>query len=551
MATETTKIVVETEVKGTAQVAQSLADLKKELKAAQSAALNGDGQAAKRVAELKDKLDDLKDATKTLQGSGVERADSSFRMLGEGLRNFDFEKIKIGFSGIGAALKAIPIFLIAEGVSYLIENWKELGEGTGVVAKAIQFLNGLMEEAKKGLDFLTDSLGLTNTALDKFGDSIKTNAEKSKEALSGVTAEYDRQIRVAKANGKDTVDLEKAKQQAIIDTNVQVAKQIEAFVRAGGVLDDEKRKLLTASLEAIKNAKVTEYELETNHTKAVNEEYKKRVAEKKKADEDLFQAALEESQKQEDLRTKEIQNERDAQEKLEQDRSKLLKEMQDQEFAEQIAQNKLLEDELLNGDKRRADAREKERQAEIAAWNDKLQIASNVTNSISNLAEVAFIIRNSTLKKGSEEEEKAAKRQFQIRKALQLAGAVIDGGKAITASLASAPLAIGPLPNPVGIASLAAVITNTALSIAKIASTQYQSNSSGGGSAPSFVSPSGGGGAAPTTATQAPTVQPFTRLNEDGSVVRNQPVVKAIVVESDITDSQKRVGRLKDQATFG
>ena len=42
---------------------------------------------------------------------------------------------------------------------------------------------------------------------------------------------------------------EQAKQQAIIDTNVQVVKQIEAFVRAGGVLDEEKQKLLTASLE--------------------------------------------------------------------------------------------------------------------------------------------------------------------------------------------------------------------------------------------------------------------------------------------------------------
>ena len=66
---ETNKIVFEAEAKGTAQVTQSLAELKKELKAAQSAALNGDGVAAKRVAELKDKLDDLKDATKTLQGS--------------------------------------------------------------------------------------------------------------------------------------------------------------------------------------------------------------------------------------------------------------------------------------------------------------------------------------------------------------------------------------------------------------------------------------------------------------------------------------------------
>lgn len=604
---ENNKVVIDIEAKGVNSVNQSLADLKRELKAAQSAALNGDGQAAKRVAELKDKLDDLKDTTKTLQGSGVEKAESSFRLLGEGLKNFDFDKIKTGFSGIGSALKAIPILLIAEGVAYLIENWKELGEGTGIVAKAIQFFNGILDEAKKGLDFITDSLGLTNSSLDKFGDTIKDNADKGKEALSGVTAEYDRQIRVAKANGKDTIELERAKQQAIIDTNVQVAKQIEAYVRAGGVLDDEKRKLLTASLEAIKNAKVTELEIEKQHksklldtekqhTKNVKEEFQKRIDEnntlsrkiediqisriknerereetkalldRERAIEDIEKSKaakalkdeailLEEEVYQEKLAEidKKWKDKKAEEEKeLEQSRAKLLKEMQDQEFAEQIAQNKLLEDELLNGDKRRADAREKDRQAEIAAWNDKLQIASNVTNSISNLAEVAFIVRNSTLKKGSEEEEKAAKRQFQIRKALQLAGAIIDGSKAITASLASAPLAIGPLPNPVGIASLVAVITNTALSIAKIASTQYKSTG-GDSTTPSVSTPSIGGGStsAPTTQTNAPTVQPFTRLNEDGTVVRNQPVVKAIVVESDITSSQKRVGKLENQATFG
>ena len=56
MATENNEIVFNATINGTAKVSQSLADLKKELKAAQSAALNGDGVAAKRVAELNQKL---------------------------------------------------------------------------------------------------------------------------------------------------------------------------------------------------------------------------------------------------------------------------------------------------------------------------------------------------------------------------------------------------------------------------------------------------------------------------------------------------------------
>lgn len=546
MATETTKIVVETEVKGTAQVAQSLADLKKELKAAQSAALNGDGQAAKRVAELKDKLDDLKDATKTLQGSGVERADSSFRMLGEGLRNFDFEKIKIGFSGIGAALKAIPIFLIAEGVSYLVENWKELGEGTGIVAKAIQFLNGLMDEAKKGLDFLTDSLGLTNTALDKFGDSIKDNADKSKEALSGVTAEYDRQIRVAKANGKDTVELEKAKQQAIIDTNVQVAKQIEAFVRAGGVLDDEKRKLLTASLEAIKNAKVTEFEIETAHNQKVVADYKKTQDEKDKADQQRKENI---SKSLNDELNRRFQIAKEEREEREREQAKI--------DAEEAARAKLRDD--LR--KQEIDAEKAANAEKVASWqkaeadkqaavNASFQHAQLVTQNLQAISDLTFALRSAKLKKGSAEEEALMRRQFEVNKGLQIAQTVIStitGAREAYKSLAGIPIVGVPL----GIAAATAATVAGLAAIQKIRSTQFGSTSAPSTDTGGTGSISAGATSAPTTNTQAPTVQPFTRLNEDGTVVRNQPVVKAIVVESDITDSQNRVGRLKNQATFG
>lgn len=539
------KVVVDVQVDASQSV-NSMKSIKNEIKSLQGAALQGNQDAIKRIAELKDKIEDLGDATKTLKGSGVEKVTSSFGLLGQGFKDFDFDKIKTGFKGIGSAMSAIPIFLVAEGVAYLVENWKELGEGNGIVAKGIQLLNKAFDEIVGTITTFTDLIGLSNSALDKQGEAIQTNADKSKEALSEQNAEYDRQIRVAKAAGQSTVELEIAKQQAIIDTNVQIAKQIEAFVRAGGELDEEKRKLLTASLESIKNAKVTEFEIEQNQTKKLNDEYKKRQDDKKKSQEES-NALFEQLSKEQDAQE---QKDYDEKQKLEESRAKIRKQMTDQENAEQIAQNKILEDEFLNGDKRRSDAREKDRQEELAAWNEKLQIASNVTNSISNLSEAVFAIRNSQLKKGSEEEEKAARRQFQIRKALQLAGAVIDGGKAITASLASSPLAIGIVPNPVGIASLAAAITNTAFSIAKIASTQYQSSGGGGGSSSAPPITSAGSGSAPST--QAPStgsLQPFTRLNEDGSVKNGQ--IKAYVVESDMTDKQKRVGRLEGQASFG
>jgi hypothetical protein len=142
---------------------------------------------------------------------------------------------------------------------------------------------------------------------------------------------------------------------------------------------------------------------------------------------------------------------------------------------------------------------------------------------------------------------KIQKQQFNINKAMQLSLATIDGFKAITASLASAPLAIGVLPNPVGIANLVLTAATTAANIAKIASSQFGGGGGGGGSTPS----------APT-ATSAPIVnaptQSTTQLTDTGQVIpptqQEQQTVRAVVVETDITRTQNNVRGIEERATF-
>jgi hypothetical protein len=101
-------------------------------------------------------------------------------------------------------------------------------------------------------------------------------------------------------------------------------------------------------------------------------------------------------------------------------------------------------------------------------------------DAIANLSNVIFDIKKSNLEKGSAAEEQAAKKQFKINKALQLSGAIIDGVKAISASLAQSPIAIGTAPNPAGIASLAFAAVTSAANIAKIAASRFQSIGGGG-----------------------------------------------------------------------
>lgn len=551
--TESKKIVIDIEATGNKSIndaSMSLKQLKAELKSAQSAALNGDGKAAKRVAELKDKMDDLKDTTKSLQGSGVEKVTSSFGLLGEGLRNFDFDKIKTGFKGIGTAMSAIPVFLIAEGVSYLIENWKELSEGNGILAKSLQGITWVFEKLGEEINALTDTLGLTNTALEKQGEAIKSNAEKATEALSVQNAEFDRQIRVAKASGESTIEIEKKKQQAIIDTNLLIAKQEQAFIgaaiRGGEAVDKQHYERLNGALEAIRNAKVSEFEINKEGEKKNKDEYLKNLDAKKKADDEARHAKYKKDQ---ELIMQALEDEEYLKAQDELDKKKA---MEDADALAQYQADKLnysaqLQEEI-SANKKISD--EQERQRKLQQADEDIAIARNVAQSVQSLSDTVFAIKMAKVKKGSVEEEKLARRQFNINKALQLTLAGIDAAKAITTSLASAPLFVGTVPNPAGIAGLAAAITSSAAAIATIATKQFQPNGGGDTSAPTVNLGSVGGGESPTTSAPTTQVQPFTRLDEQG---RNQsiPMVKAYMVESEVTESQKRVGRLEGQASFG
>ena len=192
-----------------------------------------------------------------------------------------------------------------------------------------------------------------------------------------------------------------------------------------------------------------------------------------------------------------------------------------------------------------------------AEFDRKVKIAEDYTGSINNLAETAFAISNRFGKQDEESKEKRAKRQFQVAKALQLSMAIMDGFKAVTTSLSMSPVAIGPVPNPAGIASLAFAITTSLANIAKIASTQYGSKSSGGGAGGGGgAAMAGGGGTA--TGGGTPSFSLFgqgNNMNTTGAAQdvennNNQLTVKAVVVESDVTSTQNKVKKMQENATL-
>ena len=159
---EENKIPLEIEVKGSEESIESFKDLKAAIKAAKdeqikAASVYGESskefqKATEKVSKLKDKVEDLNDSTKSLKGSGVERASEGFNQLGEGLRNLDFDKVKVGLVAMKSALAAVGIGLIVQAVMYLVENFDELSKGSGLLAKALQFVGNIITSIVRGYD---------------------------------------------------------------------------------------------------------------------------------------------------------------------------------------------------------------------------------------------------------------------------------------------------------------------------------------------------------------------------------------------------------------
>ena len=215
MATE--KIGIEVEVKGAEKSISSFKDLKTAIKAAkdeQIAMTEKFGassveatKAGKKLADLKDKVEDLNDSTQSLKGSGVERLTSSFGLLTQGLGTLDFDKIKLGFKGIGAAMSAIPIFLLIEGLKYLYDNFDQVIElyddftgATKEQTKSVEELNSAMEKQKNQM---TDVIEKNETYVKRQMDVVR-NTEKIKD-LEAKGGDNLKEINKLK---KESIDLE-------------------------------------------------------------------------------------------------------------------------------------------------------------------------------------------------------------------------------------------------------------------------------------------------------------------------------------------------------
>lgn len=526
-------------IDGQDRAINSLKDLKKAKKDATDAFIKGDKDAAKALAELTDKTEDLADASRSLKGSGVESAASSFSLLGDGLKNLDLDKVKTGFSGLGSAMKAIPLLLIVEGITYLVTNFEELSKGSGILATVLRSVGDVIDWL---VDGFTDLIGVTSEssrAIEEQGEAMVKANEKTQEALTETTASFDRQLAVAKAAGKSTIEIEQAKQQAIIDTNVQIAKGIEAQVRAGGVFTDEMQKQLSGSLSAIKNSKVAEYVATETDNKLKQEQYKKHLDKQK----ELLDAAN--AQKLLDLqKAKQDEDAINLQEQALIDKNNFLinesKRVQDQlnkdeqaafAFRNELAKNAAAE-EIVTA---QATAQQK-----LDIQMASLNAASQIVNLVGQLAN-----KNKAVQKAGLIAESALgiAKMIISNKAANIAALATPQAIATSGASAVPVIAMNNVTTGLGIAA-SIIATNKALQSLGGGSTSAPSVGGGGFSA------AGGSSAVPNVT--PPSTQPSTLLDANGQPINsNKPqTFRVINVESDTTRVQEDVKRVRNQATI-
>jgi hypothetical protein len=572
-------------------------------------------KASKRLAELKDKVEDLNDSTQSLKGTGVESLSSSFGLLGDGLKNLDLDKIKTGFKGVGQAMSAIPLLLLVSGITMLAEKFGIFEMITDAVVQVIYAFTdaiGLTNKAdeKASAQMIENAQNVQKVKEEQYNAEIK-KAQAAGQSVSELEVQKLKAIEDSIASQLQSLENLQVKKGELNDEEQKQYNELQVnLLKASGdreakEIQNNKEKndrinaynLLSANAsEELRVAKLSEREKEIDAIRKQSATKLSELNKKQSVDSEAEYKALAKTEAeinevaQIEINKINAKYNAEANEKRKAEEKKIQDEINDDIIKSneiRFANIKAQEENAAAEKKQKAIDDAKELNDELNALsldaandsasivqsdfdlkkelgkqnlenfkNDQqaqLDVSRQSLQSVQNVSDLFFSIKSAKLKKGSAEELALAKKQFNVNKALQLGLAVIDGYKAVTTSLASAPVAVGPVPNPAGIASLAFAVTTSLANIAKIAASKFE----GGGGAPSTGgSPSAGGAsipAPPTISNQNANVE-GTQFDENGKRIGskndNTINVVATVGVDEITAKTNRVNVLEKQSTF-
>lgn len=481
-------------------------------------------------------------------------------------------KIALASTGIG-------LFIVALGA--VVANFDKVKSKTQEVSAKFQeayktFANKYPEASKvikTALEVAFFPITITIKSLEKLYDLFTGTTEASRKAQAVADANHskhmtqldeeqkardkniqglDQKIALLEAEGKSTIKLREEKirlQKADAEANLMAMEHLMNMVKNNDVMRNAYAEMYESAKVSLNNVKIEEAKLGQERKAIANDnaQHNRELADKAKEERllknqeelDAYRKKIEEEIAFDEAQV-ESQAELQAIYQAEKDRIA----QQEQELQWSIEASKALQwKNDLDNEKRLEEEKVK---LHKESHDRKLAIAQNYAGAVNNLAVGIFALSNSYGKQDEKSKEERAKRQFKVQKALNLGMAIIDGYKAITASLSQSPIAIGPIPNPAGIASLAFATATSIANVAKIASAKYE-----GGS----LNSSGAGVAPPSTVPNTPNPQ---LANADTTLTsglsgntNNQGGGKVFVVDSEITAKQNQTAQALNIATVG
>ena len=544
--------------------------------------------AAKKVANIKEEISDMNDVFKAFnpeqkfnavigvtQGiaGGFQSVTGAMQLFGNETKDVEKALLKVqaatafaeglnNIRGLGDSFKNLKL-MVMDGIRSLgTLRGALIATGVGVFAVAVGAIVTNWKELKGWIDKTFPSLAGIGDMFDKikkvaFGtlSSIVEGFKIVGEVIGNVfTGEFSKAVdiagtfgqRVSQAYTKGYVEEEKKladeRAAALLETqNKEHARTLKVLEAQGKDTYAFKRKLLNDELELLRlqgKKETDDYKDKLTEIRVLDAEHKKMLADKEAQD-------LEERKKKNQawLDEAKVINE-NLQYQISQ-RGIISKEEREKEIAASLEAGKRQAERALIDiqyeeelSKRKIEIKQKERDA-------ALLIAQETVNGLSAIGN-AFI--------------KDSKKLEKFNKAMALVQIAIDTAKAISSLTAAAnanPLN-GPTGGIAGIAQYATGIAQILANVAKAKALLSQSSSGGGGN----VSLGGAGGGASTSATmvgggvmgmQAPQQvgQGIANANAINNALNNPNMIRAVVVETDITDSQNRVRGIEDRATFG
>lgn len=454
------------------------------------------------------------------------------------------------------ALASTGIGALVVGLGLLISNFDDVKK---VVMNLLKPFDGIIAKVRDFLSVI--SFGLID---DSATAKTKDNAEKvvdafnkTKDAMKESEKTIERQIELAKAQGKSTKEIYNLEKQLadLRIKNLQAEQSaLKTKEKAGIATEDEKKRLKELNSE-IADATNKRLILDANYQKSVADAEKKRKEEAEKRKKELEKMREYEAQW-EDERTKKQKEEAEKQKKILEEQL----EFEDQERKKSIEADRVYIQGVIDSDKIKND-----KKLELAKEYYLQGIISETeyNNTVNKLNEESFKKRQDNINKWgkltldsltaltelnnafAKKDEASQRKAFERNKKFSIAQALISTFLAVNGALTAGG-------NPVKLATGAQFVeagialTTGLAQVAKISKTQFQGGSGsegGGGGVGSVPSPS-------AMATTTPTIG-STQLQLDAQGNLQQQSVRTYVLETDISDKQKRSQRLQRTATLG